>query len=159
MATYQKAGDDVQKLLQAVLKKHHFRLAAEGVTVEVLMACAPADSDKPALVHHGYPAHAIIKINSLKDRAKGCADAELRIDERFWASATEKERLALLDHELEHLQVIEKDGKAARDDLGRPKLRLRLHDWQIGVFSEVARRHGPASGDLQAVEGLVKAYQ
>jgi hypothetical protein len=36
-----------------------------------------------------------------------------------------------------------------RDDLDRPKLRVRKHDHQFGWFDSIARRHGPASFEVQ----------
>lgn len=36
------------------------------------------------------------------------------------------------------------------DDVGRPKLKMRLHDWQMGGFREIAQRYG--SDALEVVE-------
>lgn len=41
-----------------------------------------------------------------------------------------------------------------RDDLGRPVLKIRLHDQQHGWFDEIARRHGDASIEVQQAKAF-----
>ena len=43
-----------------------------------------------------------------------------------------------------------------RDDLDRPKLRLRPHDWEIGGFGLIVSRHGANSLELQACREMVR---
>jgi hypothetical protein len=45
----------------------------------------------------------------------------------------------------------DRDGAIKSDDGGRPKLKLRKHDFEIGGFVEIAKRHGPESLEVQAV--------
>lgn len=156
---YQTADADVLNLLARVLADYHPRLAAADVRVGVLTAYNP---DGDAVRHGGYAAFAAIKPVSAKDRVPKGYDAELVIDERKWAELHDEQRVALLDHELSHLDVIDlspAELKAARaesadaptwktDDRGRPKLRSVPGDWNAGDgFTQVVARHG-----LDAVE-------
>jgi len=167
--TYELAEDDseVQIGLAEVRKRFHPVLEQCEVTVAVL-AVSDIDEEtgeiRPALTHNGYPAAATVKITSLKDRVLGIADAVITLDAATWADLDEAGRLALLDHELCHLQVrggdkglvgIDRDRQLdrhpRRDDHGRPVLTMRRHDWQLGGFREIAKRHGLKSLDVRAV--------
>lgn len=167
---YEKAGEAIHQSLVDIMLEHHRELAACEVTVDVLKV-AKVDSDGiadgHALRHNGYAAAATIKIVAPKQRALGQADALVTIDSTTWDVLDEAERVALLDHELEHLQVrsgaigypvaIDADtgelvGKAVLDEQGRPKLLMKLHDWQLGGFKAIAERHG--TGALEVQEAL-----
>jgi hypothetical protein len=59
----------------------------------------------------------------------------------------EKKRLAILDHELCHAQVVEdEEGNTATDHDGRPKWRVRKHD--LEEFREIVARHGIYKQDI-----------
>lgn len=90
-----------------------------------------------------------IKVMSLKDRAAGRADAELLLDGDRWPTFADEEQAAIIDHELTHLELCIGDDGLRRDDLDRPKLRVRKHDHQFGWFDAVARRHGEDSIEWQ----------
>lgn len=155
--TYQQADEDVLDLLQQVKRDHHPRLAEAGVEVGIIMALNPDDD---AIKAGGYPAFAQIKVVSLKDRVSKGYDAELLIDERKWRELTAAQRVALLDHELSHVDRVdvpererglfdESAGPVVSwktDDRGRPKLRTVNGDWHCGdAFAEVIRRHGDSA--------------
>ncbi len=147
MLTY-SPNDDIDALLIDVRKKYHPALA--DVTVATLFV-AKVDKDgesSQALRHQGFPASATIKIMGLKYRALGVADAVLVIDEHTWEKLSKRERVALLDHELEHVTIV----PDKRDDLGRPCLQLRFHDWRLEGFRSVVQRHGRHALEAQAVE-------
>lgn len=142
-----------------VRDQYHPALRDAGVTVELVGVSASRDKNDeaagPALKHHGYPARAIIKIRGLEDRAAGSDDARILFDadaEPEWSGA---ELDALLDHELAHLELVtDKDGGLVHDDVGRPKLRMRVHDFEIGGFHHIAKRHGPNAGETQQVAAV-----
>lgn len=148
-----KHSEEALSLLDEVMGHHHGDLAGNEVTVGVLWAVS--DSEKPALSHHGYPAAAIVSINALKLRAQGMPDATIAISEAWWKGASDASREALIDHELYHLQVMrDRDGGVKLDDLGRPRLSMRKHDFEIGGFDRILERHGRA-----AVEAMAMAAQ
>lgn len=142
---------EVSDLVNDTIAQHHERLLALEipVTVGVLMVWGDIDEEgqltSSTLKHHGVPAAAITKINNLKLRAYGLPDAEILIDQFVWDFASNEARVALIDHELTHIELVYKDNTIVLDDLGRPKLRTRTHDWHFGWFDEVVERHGKHS--------------
>lgn len=148
--SFQRADDDLLKLVATTLKKHHKALADAGVTVQVLM--------KDELKHQGYPAYASVKRVSLKDRVLGHSDVEIVIDASRWALLSPAQRIAIVDHELTHVDLkIGKGGKTEIDDAGRPKITLRPHDHQFGWFDEVAERHGKDSIEVEQAQQFFDA--
>ena len=156
MPVYERATKDTARQVNAVLKRYHGPLSDAGLTVDILMAAAKTDKNGdpvgPAVTHGGYPCLAKIKIVGLKDRAKGQADAELILDGDRWVELDTEEQVAVIDHELTHLELSIGDNGIRVDDIGRPKLRIRKHDHQFGWFDEVARRHGRDSIEVQQYE-------
>jgi acetolactate synthase regulatory subunit len=147
MPTYQRAKKDVVAIVTRMMAKYHPELTDAGVTVDVLMAAAKLDADGdpvgPAVKAHGYPAGAVARITSVKERAAGRADTEIIVDADRWPDLASEQWNALLDHELTHFELRVNDkGQVERDDLDRPKLRMRKHDHQFGWFDAVVRRHG-----------------
>lgn len=146
--TFSDPDDAALALRDRAMRDWHPRLAGAGVRVGMVFASNP---DGGAVTHAGYPAVAAMKVVSLKDRLKKLYDAELVIDLSWWEEDgnTDAHRLALLDHELSHLDL-RKWGSTAggelwfsRDDLGRPKLRTVKGSWNAGDgFEKVVRRHG-----------------
>lgn len=146
--TYTKADGESVRFINGVMKFHHQELSKAGVTLDVLFA----GNDKGvAIKKNGFRVLGQIRKNSLAERAAGSADARLTIDGEWWEAANRQDRTALIDHELTHLEL--PDGRAfddgvKRDDLGRPVLQLRNHDFEVGGFYEVIERNG-----VRAVEG------
>ena len=147
MPTFKKCGQEIKHLVNRAMKNWHKQLEEFEVTVDCLFAFATTDANGDttgcALKKNGLPAAALIRVTPLKDRTKGNGDAEMQIDGDEWENYSDKQKLALIDHELEHLQLLfDKDGGLKRDDLDRPKLRLRPHDREVGWFDDVVKRHG-----------------
>lgn len=112
----------------------------------------------PCLKHQGYPAGAVVRITPLKDRALGIADATIVIDRAGWLALSQRQRDALVDHELTHLarKVDKETGEMVCDALDRPMLKMRKHDYQLGFFDEVAARHGEASPEVRHARRLME---
>lgn len=99
-----------------------------------------------AIKKHGRKALGLCRVINLKDRTMGRGDVEILLDYQWWLNeASEQQQAALLDHELHHAEVKMKDGQPKRDNLGRPLIRLRKHDVEIGWFDIIALRHGKHS--------------
>jgi hypothetical protein len=153
--TYRRA-DDLVPLAEKAMRDYHRDLADAGVTVEVLTVHA---GTSPALKHHGYPALAVIKPMSQKDRAAGSADARILIDAEKWDGLDDPRRLALLDHELTHLELVrDEEGAVREDDCGRPKLRTRPHDFELGGFEEVVGRHKASAPESRSFYDAHKVF-
>lgn len=144
-------------LLEETKQLHHPRLVLAEVNVAAVMVEAKVDENGdpagPALKHHGHPCLAKIRIVPPKERVQGLADAEITLDGDRWPLLSRDEQVAVLDHELTHLELV---GEA--DDGGRPKLRMRLHDYEAGWFVEVAERHREASQERQQAATMFTAH-
>lgn len=165
MPIYENPPQEVVDLVTEVLNEHHPALRDCAATIDVLFALAKTDKngDIPEGAHalklHGYPCAAVVKVNAYKLRVQGHADAEIVIDGDNWDTYSPEEQRAILDHELEHLETVsDKDGGLVRDDLGRPKLKIRLHDHQYGWFNSIVRRHGPHALEAQQARKFVNDH-
>src|SRR4051812_24104319 len=104
--TYSRESGIVSAMVRDRLRVAHPKLAEVGTEIGVLMA--QSDNDKPAVKHGGYPAFATIKVVAHKDRVTKGYDAELVIDARAWEDFGDRQRCALIAHELQHLELVEK---------------------------------------------------
>ncbi len=163
--TYEQPSQDLRDMVQAALERYHPILHQCGVTIAILFIDdidEESGESHQALKCNGYPAAATIAINPLKLRALKLADALMVLDAKSWSELDVEEQIALVDHELHHLQVRGFDrgfvglngaGKIDRsakvDDQRRPVLKLRKHDWQLGGFAVVAKRHRAAAIEVQ----------
>ncbi len=157
------SGHKIYDRMLAIRDRYHGPLKEVGVVIDLLLAHAARDkNDDPtgaAVKHGGYPAAATIRIVSLKDRVAGLGDAQLIVDGDRWGEWTDAELDATLDDKLTQLEiVIDKDGAVVRDDVNRPKLKIRLYDVQIGIFQSVATKHKMDSFAVQAVATVGKAF-
>lgn len=165
MATYRKADSDVFALIKELIADNHPELDEAGVKVGARFAYAPRDDNTgepkgAALKHHGYEAAAIVKIVSQKDRVMGFPDAVIDIDGMAWEQGWSDERKrGVLDHELTHLEVKRDDeGGILLDDCNRPKLKIRLHDWELGGFESIARRYKEQALEVEAARAMADKY-
>jgi hypothetical protein len=155
MKTYSQAPD-ASSCIDKILAAHHEDL--EGVSVTALFVF-DTETSLPVLTHQGYAAGAVVRITPVKDRAMGMADATIVIDRAGWLALSQRQRDALIDHELTHLtRKLDKDsGDPLTDVLDRPKLVMRKHDHQFGWFDEVAQRHGQASPEVCQARRLMES--
>lgn len=162
MATYRKSDPEVSALVADVMQSTYPELAEHGVTVEVMDALAKRNAetgepDGPAITHQGWPAMAVVKVNSQRDRAAGLCDARITVDGDEWPRWTDAVRRAVIDHELQHLELrVDEDGAVLLDDCNRPRLRLRPHDFQLGGFSAIVSRHGENAPEFRSLESARK---
>lgn len=154
-ATFQKCPPEIASLANDILCAHecYQPLLDAKVRIDFVFAYAQRDEEERiighALTKNGLPAAGIARKLGLKDRVMGRGDAEIAIDHDQWEEMDEKERRALLDHELYHLQVKEDKRGIVRDDHGRPVLKIRKHDYEFGWFKAVAERNGKHSLERQ----------
>lgn len=157
-----KSDNEAVRLMRDVMQEHHQDLHGAEVTVGMLAKWPGEDDvdDKPVLTLHGYACLATVKVTSLKDRVLGVEDAIITLDGREYEKLSDREQRALLDHELEHLVLVcDADGNIKADDHGRPKLKIKNHDWQLGGFIEVVERNGDASLERQAFQKWADGYR
>ena len=161
MAIYQRAkpDHDVHGVLAEARRRWHADLDRYEVTVDVLFAWAGKNGGA-ALKLHGWPCEATIKPTAYRDRVRGAGDVLLTLDAAVWEAKTPDERLALIDHELEHLVIQrDKDEAVKSDDHGRPKIKTRPHDYELGGFASVARRHGHHAPEVQSFRAVYDEHR
>lgn len=156
MPTYDKCPPAVVEMANAILCEFetHAPILDAKVKIDFLFAFGDPEKDEPAITKNGIPCDGLCRKIPLKDRVAGRGDAEILLDGDFWNAADEPERRALLDHELHHISVMEGE----RDSAGRPKLRLRKHDVEVGWFSIIAERHGRASGERRQAKNIFDRF-
>lgn len=157
--TYQIADEDTHKLAKAVLHQYHRELVEVELTYTVKMAHAEKDEHgkpiSPALKHHGWPAAAVVRINKYEDRVEGKTDITINVDADWWEAHDDAQRRALLDHEIQHIEVArDKEGNVKSDDCGRPKLKNREHDYELSGFHAVIARHGENAAEVETARAL-----
>jgi hypothetical protein len=144
--TYEEAPSHVATRANKLIERNHSDLWKVEARIDYIFA---HNDTGDAVAHRGYPALAVVRIVNLKDRTKGMGDAEITIDAAKYLMMTEAQQDALLDHELHHLIVMRDDeGLAKTDDIGRPRFRMRKHDWDFGWFNVIAERHGLNSPEV-----------
>lgn len=149
---WELVGNDVDKLIALAAGAHYPEITDTGLTIRALYATAGEDEGPPLAINK-YPQAAIIKATSARDRIAGKADVELFIDKAQWGELSKDERAALIDHELHHIEFKrhpqKKGGGIKYDCAQRPCIGMKMHDWQIGGFREIAERHGDAALEVQ----------
>lgn len=154
-----KADGDTEAMLGECMRKYHQDLADNEVRVLVLMVRPAINKDgdvtSPSVSFAGAAAAAKCSLVNARDRAVMPYDARIEIDEDQWDDLTSPQQMALLDHELTHLEITrDSDGKVAQTDDLRPKLSLRNDDWIITGFKEVVDRHGDDALECQSFKRL-----
>jgi hypothetical protein len=167
MAILTPADQTVREIVDRMVTTYHQPLRDADVTFRLLFASLKPDKNGDtkgnAVVLNGYPCLAKIQITPYDKRVSepnrpGLPDCTITIDKEQWDMLTDRERDALVDHEIEHLELVEKTVKEVtsvdRDDADRPKLRCRRHDHQHGWFDAVVRRHGRAATECRQWEAF-----
>lgn len=165
MATFRQADADCTAMIQELIQKYHTDLLEAGVRVGARFAYAAINEKTgeprgPALKFHGYAAAAIVRIISQKDRVSGMPDAMIDVDGRAWTDEWADERKqATIDHELLHLLVVKDDeGNVTLDDCHRPKLKMRLHDWELGGFADIAKRYKEQAIEVESARAMADKF-
>lgn len=166
MTTYTLPTQQQLTALSHTIATWQPRLLEAKVTVDLLVAWAKVSEDGEtvgtAIKVHGVTVYAQCSVLGIKERVAGLADARIILDGDRWNEMSEHQQYALLDHELEHIEVqYEKEAKMTPpkpgdspqvvgeikrvpklDDHGRPQLKTKPHDHTFGWFDAVAERHG-----------------
>lgn len=146
--TYERADGEVRGLLTDLLQKHRPDLLNAGVSIELLWAYGGIKKDGQLVLGQ-------CKINSLKDRVEGKADATILLDGDRWNKLPAMRRKALLHHELLHIEAY--DGKD-KDDAGRPAITSRPGDWNFDGFHEVVDLYGDFSVEVANLSMIAQVH-
>lgn len=156
MATYQRCPPEIEHRASKIMRNFVTYEPVLEAKVKIDFIFASGDRDESgelqgdAITKNGVRAFGLCKAIGTKDRAMGRADVEIMIDRDWWDTHDEPMQDALLDHELHHIVPREKNGSFVMDDLGRPKLKMREHDYEFGWFTIIARRHAVSVERTQA---------
>jgi hypothetical protein len=161
MPRLEPAPQDVVDFVESVMARKTPKLHSADVKVDLLMHIRSADErekDKGQLKLRGYPAAAIARVLGKKDRAKGQGDCEIVIDGDAWE--IEADRESTIHHELLHFSLqTYPNGQVKEHDNGRPKIKMRLHDVQLGTFNEIVEEYGLRSHDGRNVRTVIETYR
>lgn len=152
--------EEAQELLSEAMTEFHSSLSDGDVEIGLLAARrAKKKSGEwvpgPVLALRGFACCATVQITKLKDRAMGMPDAVITLNWEWWGRALKSARLAVMDHELQHLELaVDHEGGTKLDSLNRPVLVMRKHDWEFGGFMEIVARHGISAVEALAVKGV-----
>lgn len=143
---YSKAPSGVAERVAHLVKVFHKDVHDAGVKIDVVSVADDDPDCEHALKVRGIPAYGSCRVISLKDRAKGNGDVEICIDEAKYLTLPDATKDAVLDHEIEHIELqVNKKGRVKLDACRRPKIKMRLHDVDLGWFASIAKRHGAAA--------------
>ena len=160
MATYRPGNPESMQIINRLIKNKFSDLREANVEVGCLFAYASENSTAPPLSMNGWPAVAKVRVCSQKDRVAGMPDAQIMVDGEQWKNLRDRQKEALMAHELEHLEVQRGEGGTIKeDDCGRPKLKLKLHDFQIGVFKKNIEEYGEDSLDHAQLSPVAEYIQ
>ena len=156
MSWYSIANEEINLTIQKVMRENHGDLHAEGVTITAMIA---RSEEGPAIKVRGCEAAGCIRITKLMERTLGLGDAVMILDGERLDAWSSKRLQAVIDHELRHLMLkpCKKTGGYQLDDEGRPKLRIRPHDFEFGWFARTAELYGEESYEVSQAREIVAA--
>ena len=156
MSWFSIANEEINLTIQKVMKENHGELHAEGVTITAMIA---RSEEGQAIKVRGCEAAGCIRVTKLMERTLGLGDAVMILDGERLDAWSSKRLQAVIDHELRHLMLAKnkKTGQIQRDDEGRPKLRIRPHDFEFGWFARTAELYGEESYEVSQAREIVSA--
>ena len=157
--TFKKADEQSRKLFDRATKNWHPEIVAANLRVALIFVEPACNKDgepsAPAITTAGMRVAAKTRCVTRKRRVYNPHDVEIEIDALLWGQLSEQERLALLDHELHHVEVFKsKSGAFLTENDDRPVVRLFKDDYMLTGFVAVAKRHGESSLEVKAMKIL-----
>ena len=161
--TYEVADESVVKVIDKAAELYHAELKQYDVKIMAIMAFGPRNEEdvitRPAIRKNGNACAACIRVLPLKERLVKHADAEMTIDGDKWEEYNDDIRIALVDHELSHLDIkLDKDGNLKKDSLKRPMLGTIRDDIVYWGNSHIAERHGENSIEVINAKALKEKF-
>jgi hypothetical protein len=166
MPTYQRANDGILAMMEEIREKFHGQLTEADVSTGLLLAYGSRNQDgertSDALTKGGLRLAGLAKVVGLRERTAGLPDTLVVMDGDRWDDWSEEKQKALIDHELTHFEVQfepEIPGVWKTDDLGRPIVKIKPHDFEVGWFESVARRWGVSSFEVEQASQIAPGGQ
>jgi hypothetical protein len=155
---------EATRMLREIVAEFYPPLAnlKEDIDVRIRFVESEAEGASPLKVG-GWPADAVVSVVPLRHRACGGPDVLIEVDAHAWEWRSERQRRALLHHELHHIDVVDLKESRERpgvwlcklDTCGRPKVKLRPHDWQLGGFRELAELYEEDAPEVMGLRSAV----
>ena len=156
---YGPAELDTDDLVRRVTERFHPELLTAEVHVAVLMTYPPVGDDGkptgPAIEIKGHACAGRIGLCNEKNRRLHGYDAIMELAADRWEEKSDRENEAVVDHELEHLVLVVKEGTLQKHVDGHPRIKLQPDDWMLTGFVAVAERHPANACEVQALCGAV----
>jgi hypothetical protein len=146
--------------LRRVMHIYHHELEDVGARFCLTFVKAFDNDDEPvtALKFAGGTAIALVRLVNLEKRLRVPFEAEIKIDSFLWEEKTEREKDAILDHELAHVKVVtDAHGQPLTADDNRPKLKLVPDDIVITGMLSVIQHFGRDAGEYQSLSRAMEA--
>jgi hypothetical protein len=159
---YERAETAILEEAYKLMRDNHPDLHTAGATVEIFFGYASRNSDDEQ-VGHAYkdrrkqPINAVSSKTNLLNRVAGHADICIELCGDSWESLPVEQQVMLIDRELQSFAVAKdaEDG-VILDSHGRPKLKRRLPDFEVSIYTAIASRHKEAS--IEAIS-MAQIYQ
>lgn len=138
---------EYREVMDRVMTDHAPPIATwrDRIRIAVMETDRDAKPYKP-LMFRGRPRAATASLVPSKWRRLYGDDGLVTFDAMVWDSLSDPQRVALVHHELLHFDAIEDD-----DATGRPKVKLRPHDFEVGGFHDVIADHGPHAMEFRLI--------
>lgn len=154
------APPEVYQLLAKVVEKYH--PDKTELKFGVLMLSSVDKEGTPdgkyPLKWNGFAASAKVKLVPAKDRLFKNIDVEIHIDAHTWRAIDEAKQIAILDHEVEHVCVLDTSDDSTEnvndDTKSKYKLKLKPDDYAIWGCESIIRRHGNNSMEVMSAKRL-----
>lgn len=154
--SYRKGNASELELAKKAAEQWHPELVEHDVRVGMVFTSASKnDHGEPtckAVTFAGTGVVAKVRRVTPKERLWCDADVMIEVDADRWASMSEEERTAVVDHELTHVELARaKDGSVKLTEDLRPAIKFRPDDWMLTGFREVIERHGKSAIEAQSL--------
>jgi hypothetical protein len=147
--SYELANATDEKLLEELLNDERYeQLKSYEINVQLFYKYGKRDKEgelkTPALQKNGKAIYAQTKIVSNFNRMTDDTDVKIILNKDLWDELRKEEKLAILDNELNYIQVKEdKEGEplTISEDSDKVQLKLRKPDFYCEGFLEIMNIH------------------
>lgn len=129
-----ETGKDIFKIIRELTNEHHEELR-QATILPAWMIGNKHDRDVRLVLGR------MKKATELEREAHG-ADAFLLINQEAWPRFDDRQKRALIDHELEHLTVSLNPNTLEPNLDGHGKIRYRMRKHDVEEFQAIINRHG-----------------
>ena len=165
--SYELANATDEKLLEELLNDERYaQLKSYEINVQLFYKYGKRDKEgelkTPALQKNGKAIYAQTKIVSNFNRMTDDTDVKIILNKDLWDELHKEEKLAILDNELNYIQVKEdKEGEplTISEDSDKVQLKLRKPDFYCEGFLEIMNIHQKNYSPWQDAKSIADKVQ